>query len=437
MPWPAPVTIAILSGKSSGHRAHQSTTVPSGSTAARRVLRPPADTGWRAATVSSISMPRPGCSGTPQCPSCELSAGRAAPRRTTAPRPTSPPGSRNSASRRRNARRRRWRAGRAGCAARCPRRRSRPWPRSCAPRQAADMADVGLGDSERAQAEQIVELGAIHQPLAGCDRARRARLHLLHRQRVAGLHRLLDEQRTRGRQRGDVLQRRARRGRAAVEIDHDLTSRRPPPRAGPPSNGHGIDLARRGGVVRVGNVDDLYRAYSRVATTASPRSTNACGVAASRRPRSSRPCRDGCRRRRGRASCPPSRRHTGRPTLLPKMSHSATSMPLIAVLPITPMRQKPCLFITPHELLDVARVVPDHQRFEVLHRADHGARLPFQRRLAPAEQAGLVGVHAHEHPVPHRGVDDERAQAGDLHAVRPSRAPPPARFIGSLTQIII
>ena len=42
-------------------------------------------------------------------------------------------------------------------------------------RQPADMAEVGLGDGERAQAEQVVELGAVDQPLAGCDRTWRTR----------------------------------------------------------------------------------------------------------------------------------------------------------------------------------------------------------------------------------------------------------------------
>ena len=39
-------------------------------------------------------------------------------------------------------------------------------------------------------------------------------------------------------------------------------------------------------------------------------------------------------------------------------------------------------------------------------RADDGARLPFQRRLAPAEQAGLVGLDPDEHPVAHFRVAD-------------------------------
>ena len=59
-------------------------------------------------------------------------------------------------------------------------------------------------------------------------------------------------------------------------------------------------------------------------------------------------------------------------------------------------------------LLDVAGVLPDQQRLEVFEGADDGARLPFQRRLAPAEQAGLVGLDPHEHPVAHFRVADPR-----------------------------
>ena len=38
-------------------------------------------------------------------------------------------------------------------------------------------------------------------------------------------------------------------------------------------------------------------------------------------------------------------------------------------------------------LLDVAGILPDQQRLEILDGADDGAGLPFQRRFAPAEQA--------------------------------------------------
>ena len=56
----------------------------------------------------------------------------------------------------------------------------------------------------------------------------------------------------------------------------------------------------------------------------------------------------------------------------------------------------------------------DHRR-EVLDRADHGARLPFQRGLAPAMQSRLIGFNLNEHPVAHLGVDDDGFDGGDFH----------------------
>ena len=41
-------------------------------------------------------------------------------------------------------------------------------------------------------------------------------------------------------------------------------------------------------------------------------------------------------------------------------------------------------------LLDIAGILPDQQRLEILDGADHGPRLPFQRGFAPAKKPGLV-----------------------------------------------
>src|SRR4029079_10642449 len=66
-----------------------------------------------------------------------------------------------------------------------------------------------------------------------------------------------------------------------------------------------------------------------------------------------------------------------------------------------------------HSLLDVARVAPEHERLEVLYRTDDGARLPLQRGLAPTVQSRLIGLDAHEHPVAHLRVDNQRLDPGD------------------------
>ena len=67
------------------------------------------------------------------------------------------------------------------------------------------------------------------------------------------------------------------------------------------------------------------------------------------------------------------------------------------------------------EVLDPRRVFADEQLGEVFDRADDGARVPFERRLAPAPQPGLVGQDFDEDPVAHPRVADERFDGGDLH----------------------
>ena len=48
-----------------------------------------------------------------------------------------------------------------------------------------------------------------------------------------------------------------------------------------------------------------------------------------------------------------------------------------------------------------------------------GAGLPFERGFAPAEQAGLVGLDAHENPVAHLRVADPRGDRSDLQTAPP------------------
>ena len=75
--------------------------------------------------------------------------------------------------------------------------------------------------------------------------------------------------------------------------------------------------------------------------------------------------------------------------------------------------------VTRHDLvalLDVTGILPDQQGLEIFERADDGACLPFERGLAPAEQAGLVGLDPHEHPVAHFCVADPRRDRGYFHS---------------------
>ena len=66
-------------------------------------------------------------------------------------------------------------------------------------------------------------------------------------------------------------------------------------------------------------------------------------------------------------------------------------------------------------LFDIARILPDEQRLEVLQRADNGTRLPFQRRLTPAKQTGLVGFDPNENPVAHFRIADQRLDGRNFH----------------------
>lgn len=75
--------------------------------------------------------------------------------------------------------------------------------------------------------------------------------------------------------------------------------------------------------------------------------------------------------------------------------------------------------LPPHhlpEVLDPRGVFSDDEFGEVFNGTDDAAGVPFEGRLPPAEQAGLIGEDFDEHPVPHAGMADECFDAGDLHA---------------------
>jgi hypothetical protein len=68
------------------------------------------------------------------------------------------------------------------------------------------------------------------------------------------------------------------------------------------------------------------------------------------------------------------------------------------------------------QVLDARRILADQQRRKVLDRADDAARVPLERRLAPAVQARLVGMDLDENSVAHPRVADDGFDLGDLHA---------------------
>ena len=52
---------------------------------------------------------------------------------------------------------------------------------------------------------------------------------------------------------------------------------------------------------------------------------------------------------------------------------------------------------------------------EVFDRADDTARVPLERRFAPADESRLIRDDFYEHPVPHPGVADERIDSLNFH----------------------
>jgi hypothetical protein len=67
------------------------------------------------------------------------------------------------------------------------------------------------------------------------------------------------------------------------------------------------------------------------------------------------------------------------------------------------------------EVLDAGGVLADQQLRQVLDRADDRAGVPFERRLAPTDEARLVRLNLDEDPIAHPRVTDQGANCGDFH----------------------
>src|SRR5450756_1856934 len=67
------------------------------------------------------------------------------------------------------------------------------------------------------------------------------------------------------------------------------------------------------------------------------------------------------------------------------------------------------------EMFDAGGILAENQGNEVLHGSHDAASFPFERGLAPAVEAVLIGFHSHEDPVAHLRVDDNCLEAGDFH----------------------
>ena len=67
------------------------------------------------------------------------------------------------------------------------------------------------------------------------------------------------------------------------------------------------------------------------------------------------------------------------------------------------------------EVLDACWVFAEKHGYEIFDRAHHAARFPFERRLAPSIEPGLIRLHAHEDPVAHLRIADDSTDSGNLH----------------------
>ncbi len=225
---------------------------------------------------------------------------------------------------------------------------------------------------------------------------------------LAGRHRLLDEHRAAGRERVDIVQRRRRTGGAAVEVDHDLDVGADRRAQRLHHAGDLVDLGQRGVEMRVGDEHGLEGAIAALDHLARPldqrggvdRLVDGPHVAEAEVGIDAHPVAHLA------AEQTPDRHAEMLAEDVPERdldardgAHADGAEPPEALL-----------LHDADGLLDVARVAPDQQRRQVLDGADHGARLPFERRLAPAEQARIVGLDPHEHPVAHLGIDHDACE---------------------------
>src|ERR1700679_3919998 len=73
------------------------------------------------------------------------------------------------------------------------------------------------------------------------------------------------------------------------------------------------------------------------------------------------------------------------------------------------------------EMLDIARILADQHRKEILDRTGYGPGLPLQRGFSPAKQTALVGNNLYKYPIPHLCVDDDGLNIGNFHRAFPGK----------------
>ena len=64
---------------------------------------------------------------------------------------------------------------------------------------------------------------------------------------------------------------------------------------------------------------------------------------------------------------------------------------------------------------DARRIVANQHWGKIFHRTDDAARLPLQRRLAPAVKPLLIGLDLNKDPVAHFRIDNDSFDGSDFH----------------------
>ena len=281
----------------------------------------------------------------------------------------------------------------------------------------AAMDEVRLENRDGAQLEQFVERLAQRQPLAGRERDPRATRELGHRPRLLGRAGLLEEPRPVGLEHAEVLGRHLRRA-APVEIDHQLdlvTDRIADGRH------RGVGVTEDGAPVERRRARDHHLELDRVKPGLHRLERLIAGFAGLER------VVDGLHLAAAEVVVEPDLVADVATQQLPHRhpERFAEDVPARLLDPGDrrsfdhPGAEEVLAHHHLEQMLDPPGVLADQQRDEILDAAHHGARLPFDRRLAPADQA-LVRLHLDKYPVAHLSADDDGREAGDLHLERSS-----------------
>jgi hypothetical protein len=67
------------------------------------------------------------------------------------------------------------------------------------------------------------------------------------------------------------------------------------------------------------------------------------------------------------------------------------------------------------EVFDASGILANQKDSNIFQRTDDSARMPFERRLTPADEAGLIRLHFDEYPIAHPRIANHRFDCSNLH----------------------